>query len=243
MWTIDTISKRVTSLKRGGAGLPDAGVIEVTAEGVILSNALDRVQFDPGATRLSICPQCGSPSCGYGDCVAIRRLGDRVIWLPAWERMLEGEWEESYSAPPDFVRRHGAVVLGPAVWEELRATSPAFPAVEDLPPIDSREAVRLCQATAPGDLLGRFPNDPCLQKKWLIALTEGDIETEVDAVERLLATSFAKRRPLVAASPQGGSFLPLEFWVDVPGTPAWKCLARLGDDLAFQFGDVLLKPA
>ncbi len=83
----------------------------VSAAGIRLFNAIELVDVEPSATQVEVCECCGSPHCSPGGWVAFRRIGERVVWVPAWDEMEKGEWEMSEYSPPSFLTSQGAPVF------------------------------------------------------------------------------------------------------------------------------------
>ena len=76
----------------------------VSAAGIRLFNAIELVDVEPSATQVEVCECCGFPHCSPGGWVAFRRIGERVVWVPAWDEMEKGEWEMSEYRPPSFLQ-------------------------------------------------------------------------------------------------------------------------------------------
>ena len=238
MWHIDTIETR--SVDFGLSELAGARkVTEVLADGVRLANAIELAgTFLTGPTaQLEIC-DCGQVGCTPGNFVALRRLGDSVVWVPAWTA-LENAEEGVDVTPPPYVRSRGAPMFGERAWERLRSLNASFPALAELPPLDTREAVRCVQWSAPGRALGEFPSRPRVRRDLVVAVTHGDLATELDRVDEILRSFFDDRRAVVAR-PSSDASRPVELWLDLPGVPALACVAEVDGGAALVSGDVVL---
>ena len=232
MWSVREIEPITVDVDFSSSGQGRQSATAIEAEGVRLINAIEFLDVDSSATQVEICDSCGTPHCSSGGWVAFRRVGARVIWVPAWHEMEKGWWELSEYRPPSFLSRRGAPVFKPEAWEHLRTIRADLPAAIELPVLDSREAARLCQWSAPGRVLGEFPSEPQLHRPSVIAVTEGELATEADAVDRCLSQSYAAGRP-VEEVPSSISTRPIEFWLDLPGTPGWRSFARVRDRVGF----------
>lgn len=232
MWRVEDIEAIPVELdfSSSGQGRRSATAIETT--GVRLFNAIELVDVEPTATQVEVCECCGYSRCSPGGWIAFRRIGDRIIWIPAWDEMQKGAWEESEYGPPSFLRSKGAPVFSPANWARLRALHGELPACGDLPWIDSRETVRLCQWSTPGHLLGEFPQEPRLRRDLLIAVTEGDLAAEADAVDACLQMHFGTVRQMALVAGHV-AVRPIEFWLDLPGTPSWTSFAHVENNVCF----------
>jgi len=232
MWSVREIEPIAVEVDFTSSGQGRLSATAIEAEGVRLINAVEFLDVDPSATQVEICDCCGSSHCKPGGWVAFRRIGARVIWVPAWHEMEKGWWELSEYRPPLFLSRRGAPVFNPEAWDHLRTIRADLPAADELPVLDSREAARLYQWCAPGRVLGEFPLGPRLHRPAVIAVTEGDLAAEADAVDRCLSQSYTARRP-VEEVPSNIPARPIEFWLDLPGTPGWSSFAHVRDQVGF----------
>ena len=230
MWRVEDLEAIPIELDFSSSGQGRRSATAIETAGIRLINAIELVDVEPTATQVEVCECCGYSHCSSGGWVAFRQIGDHVIWIPAWDEMAKGEWETSEYAPPSFLRSKGAPVFGAAAWERLRALHDEFPACGDLQWLDSREAARLCQWSAPGRLLGEFPQQPRLRRNLLTAVTEGDLAPEADAVDARLQMHFGAVRPM-ALMADHVTLKPIEFWLDLPGTPSWTSFAHADKDV------------
>jgi hypothetical protein len=228
MWNIDEIEASAVELDFSSSGQGRKTATAIKAAGIQLFSAIELVDFDPIATQVYVCVHCGFPQCSPGGWVAFRRLGDSVVWLPAWDRMEQGDWELSEFSPPLFMKTRGAPVFSNQVWNRICNLDAGIPDAGTLPTISSRETARLCQLSAPGRVLGTFPAVPRTRRDLLVAVTEGDLAAEAECVDQCLREHFEENRALEPA-PQRLPVAPIEFWLDLPGTPSWKSFAHLGN--------------
>lgn len=199
---------------------------QVASEGSRLCNLLELVEFKRGATQVEICVGCGFSGCSPGGWVAVRRIGERVVWLPAWDEMEKGGWEMFEFSPPSYMKTQGTPLFSRACWDRLRGIHDGVPRLEELPPIGSRGAARLCQWSAPGGVLGEFPAEPRLRRDMLVIVTEGEVDTEADAIDDSLQKWFRNPQPMRPV-PADCLVSPIEFWLDLPRNPAWQSFGRL----------------
>ncbi len=144
MWSIEDIELVPVELDFSSSGHGRRAATAVTSEGVRLFNAIELVDVARAVTQVEVCECCGCSHCAQGGWVAFRRMGQSVVWLPAWEEMGQGAWEASEYRPPSFLKTQGVPVFSQACWERLRALHGGLPPCEDLPGINSREAARMC---------------------------------------------------------------------------------------------------
>jgi hypothetical protein len=71
-----------------------------------------------------------------------------------------------------------------------------------------------------------------LRRDLLIAVTDGDLTAEASDVDMCLQTHFGAVQQM-ALVPGHAEVKPIEFWLDLPGTPGWTCFGRVGSNLCF----------
>jgi hypothetical protein len=62
----------------------------IAAAGVTLVNAVELIDAQSPAVQVQICEACGIDGCAVGNWLALRRLGARVVWIPAWDALAAG---------------------------------------------------------------------------------------------------------------------------------------------------------
>jgi hypothetical protein len=235
MWHVEAIEAIPVTLDFTSSGQGRRTATAITAAGLRLFNAIELVDVDAVATQVEVCEHCGYTQCSPGGWVAFRRMGDSVAWIPAWDRMEEGEWERNEYQPPDFVRARGAPLFRPAAWRQLQSIHRDIPPCGDLPMLNSREAARLCQWSAPGKVLGRYPEKPQLDRQALLAVTSGELADEANAVDMCLDAHFGCLQPMTVM-PGDMAVEPIEFWLDLPGSPGWTSFGHADGRICLLFG-------
>ena len=230
MWIVEQIEAIPEEFDFSSSDQGCQSVTAIAAKGVLLINAIELLEVDSSATQVTICEYCGCPRCASGDWVTFKRIGESVVWIPAWNAMEGGLWERSNYEPPYFMSSRGAPVFSTNAWEELRTFHNDLPGADTLALLDSREAARLCQWAAPGQILGEFPAEPKLIRDALIAVTDGELKTEAEEIDRCLHEHYAAPRPMEMA-PSSVSIKPIELWLDLPETPGWKNFAHVNDQV------------
>ncbi len=122
----------------------------------------------------------------------------------------------------------------------LETLQRALPAVAAAPPLTQRDVALLLQWTAPGKLLGSPPSVPCLRREDVLAVSSGDREQGMAALEDLLSTAISAAREVELSAPPEGA-QPIAFFLDLPGHPEWTCGVRVGGRLELAIGGLLAR--
>ncbi|HHQ48325.1 MAG TPA: hypothetical protein ENK19_05515 [Acidobacteria bacterium] len=214
-------------------------VLSLETGGVSLVNAVELVEADADGTQVLVCEQCGITGCRRGGWVAMRRLGETVVWIPVWAEMEQDPDSEEEYAPPALLAEVGLPRFGVSVWEKLCDVIDELPPMGEVPVLTAAETARLLQWAAPGEVLGAFPDPPALRTDLLLAVSEGELEHEAAAVAGLLG-GLAGSRDAVTPAPPGLEPVPVTFHLDLPDLPAWSPAASVRGGLAALVGDAAL---
>jgi hypothetical protein len=236
MWCIDTLEAVPVELDFSSSGQGRRSARALHANGVCLVNALDLVEFDTPATQVHVCSSCGYSQCEPGNWVALRRAGQFVMWIPAFAQLGAGEWERQEYSPPHFIAMRGAPFFTLSAWQQLQGLQDGVPEASELPPLNGQEVVRVIQWSAPGRVLDAYPAVPRLQREAIVAVTDGDIDGEVHAVDQALTRYFESATPITITSRASVSSR-IEFWLDLPGVPRWNAFARSEAGIVLLFDD------
>jgi hypothetical protein len=241
MWNVDQIKAvhRELNMTSSERGHPSVTAIENT--GTRLFNALEFFEFQKEACQVDICEECGIPHCQPGGWVSFRRLGDRVMWIPAVS-LMKGEMGNEFR-PPEFLSSKGAPMFALTVWEEMRRLHKKLPRAADLLILNSREFVCLLQQSAPGRVLGKFPERALLRRELIAAAKNGDETKQADQVDASLKEWSSREMPLSIVADSSKS-IPITLWLNLPGTPEWTCAWQTSEG-ASQMGEgtLVLEPS
>ena len=189
----------------------------------LLSNAINQVIWEDGTGQVIICA-CGVSGCQSGGWVALRRVGDLGLLLPAFT-LMENVAEELrfHYGPTDYLFRSGGLYFEVAQYEKLRQLT-ALPEFGDLPTLTGWEAVKLYQLEAPARVLGHIEIPSALVSDVVLASSIGNFIEQVPQLQHLLATLPAcESVRLRQISP---SETPISFYLDVAGIPSWVALVE-----------------
>lgn len=242
MWRVQQIDLVPVRLDFTSSGQGRPSATAVVSEGIKLVNALEFVDVESNLAQVEVCECCGFSHCSPGGWVAFRQLGECVAWFPVWSGLEHTPWEAGEYSPPCYVQKSGAPLLSAVIWDRLREVNQRLPPAHALPSLTTRELIRLLQSSAPGQVLGTYPGTPHIHRDLLLAVTEGELMIEADAVDGCLQEHVTHDLP-VAPLIDNPEVRPIEFWLDLPGTPAWTGFARHGDEVIFLLdGSLPLRP-
>ncbi|TWU14541.1 hypothetical protein CA54_34100 [Symmachiella macrocystis] len=239
-WIIDKLDVRDVELDFTSSSGGRPSTRAVFAGDTCLVNALDYVQFNADPTQVIVCAECGNTGCSAGGWICMRRFGDFVAFIPAfgerfdaWNEALRGFEEPEEYSPPPYVVTCGIPMIPCCVYTECNTATSALPGLEAVKLITAGEAVWLTQWLAPLHVLGKNPQRPRLLHEAILAVNDGDLIEEIECLRGFLDDNFNSSAALAPVATYENS--AIEFYLEGPGTPAWRPLSHIGDRLAFHF--------
>lgn len=242
MWLVSSLELRAPGVVAAEA--PEFSTRALVADGLTLCDGIELVRWaDPGQ-HLRHCDYCGGDD-WQGDWVMMRRSGERVLLLPAFNLWKTGpganaaplEYEMDEHAPPAWMAERGIAVIRHTALARLVE---GLPAPEALPPFDEREAALALQFES-RRLLGRFPQVPAPIRELFVTGSEPSLDEALDELERTLHAMQESRRPVELVEQTEGE---VWFWVEDANGPShgrdFKPLARRGGELLLRFEPGLL---
>lgn len=227
MWqlTEPTVKSAVLHLVDIGEG-EKTTVTQIWQHDTRLINAIERVNWqDAGANyQFELCETCGIVGCQPQGWVSVRKIGDGVGIVPAFESVDQAakDLQDEY-LPPAYLN-DGAIWLDPFQYESLFAL--ALPYAQ-LPRLTAWEAAKLLQWEAPHRLLGEIYTVPKLPPDSVMASSEGSFLEQVpifvEILQQLLTTS--ENTVIRPVRPQDSV---ISFYLDIAGIPEWKALVYDG---------------
>ena len=236
MWLIEDFEIRTIQLDftSSSGGRPRSR--SIFANEVQLVNAADFVKFSVDPIQVHVCEQCGVVGCSTGGYVRLRRVGEYCIWLPDFASMLARSWESQQFAPPGYLEDQGIPVIHCSTYAKLESEIGQFPSFQDLRQLLASDAARIVQWDAPLNLLRTVTARPTLVKQVVLAVSEGDVECELNLLQATLNWFLDQPdRPVEIAV--GGR--PVTFYVDGPHFPSWTPMQKHEEFSALQFIDQL----
>ena len=171
--------------------------------------------------------------------MALRRFGDRVLIIPDFTAMIQGDWEATEYAPPRWMEQKGPLSFSPSDWDVFRTTCTGAPCYETIAPASTSEVLRLYHFLTPRAFLPDW-RSPSLAKWELILCTNGhDSDKDLMHLRQLFSDprTFARHE---FCTPQPDSYTVSAF-LDLLSIAEWRIFSsepvpsiRLSDDIHFR---------
>lgn len=133
------------------------------------------------------------------------------------------EEDQAELRPPAFLDDPGFPWFTEEAWVSLAELRHQVPTMEEIPPLDSRAAVRIVQSRAPGKVLGSPPDIPSLNRAAILAVSDGDVAEMASDVDRMATELFHDPGPV---EPVDGEGL-VEFYLEGSKHPTWAAMTSL----------------
>jgi hypothetical protein len=232
-WWIDTFEFREAVLDFTSSGQSRCKVHQVVCENVLLINATELLEFEGDSVQVGVCESCGVTGCVPGSWVKVGTIGANVLFCPAIRKMREGDWQSKAYSPPNYLTTRGIPVIPESVYRQIRALAPRLPRYETLHSCSNHDVLGLLQLNAPGQLLGTLGKKPTVSRDSLIAVSHGDLETEINTFESLVDVAYN-------AGNQGCFGRPskyVTFYSNLPGFPEWSPFGYIDGNPILGLGD------
>ena len=155
MWQLTHPTVKSVALNLVDTGQGKTTVAQLWQDDIRLINAVDRVNWqDAGANfQFELCETCGLVGCKPHGWVSVRRVGDFIGILPAFETVDQAAkgLQDEY-LPPTYLY-NGAIWLDQAKYEQLHSLIP-ISLYDQLPQLTAWEAAKLLQWEATHTVLG-----------------------------------------------------------------------------------------
>lgn len=231
LWRVERVETR--ELECSFAGPASATVTQLVADGEILADAVEYPRWRVDPVQVELCAECGVAGCAPQGWVRPRRAGDRLLWLPAFDELVE----DLALGPPRAFARRGVPLFEPdAARPVVEMMSRELDALQ---PLTLRDVALLLQWTAPGGLLDAAPTPPRVRREDVLAVTSGDRDETVDALDALLSAASASESPVVLREAAEGHERTGLF-LDLPGHPKWSPLVRVAERVELALGDLVV---
>jgi hypothetical protein len=194
MWQIKNPQLKPSTLDFSSSGQGTRPVWQLFADGVELINALELVDWELEETQFLVCEECGQTGCKVGGWVSVRKSDSRVFFLPAWDYVW-GDYEDKEEyGPPIYLKKHGLAYFELSTYESLRSTHPSFPPIDEIHPLNLREATLLFHWDAPDQVLGD-PPEVHVRGDIVVGASEGNSAEYLQQIENLIECQYKAESP------------------------------------------------
>jgi hypothetical protein len=222
MWQIKNPEIRPATLDFSSSAQGKVQVSQLFSDGVGLINALELVDWDSEDTQFLICEACGYTHCKSGDWVSLRQSDSLILILPALGYVWgEGREKEEYR-PPYYLKKQGVAYLDSSTYESLRSKHSSFPPIEQIRPLNMREATLLFQWDAPAQVLGE-PPEIDVRRDIILASSEGDYVEYLKQLEALIQRQYKDESHAILRPVSDGEQV-ISFYLDAEEFIEWKAL-------------------
>jgi hypothetical protein len=234
---VDTYEIRHRIMGGTDDGIKPFEAVSLFFGNVCIANAVNLSNFEGERTQVLLCETCGHVGCGSVGWVHLRKIGQDVMWIAPRRLSAQDQHFDWQEFPPPYFASDvcGIPVFREAVYDELRGRLPWLPDRTLIQPIRACEALALLQAEAPFELLGRAPGVPQVRRDRVLAVSDGDMDQEMDVVDAFSSDHATCETPLRPVEVDA-RYKPIEFHLDAPGFPAWSGFCRLSAGIAIMLG-------
>jgi hypothetical protein len=222
MWQIKNPEIKPATLDFSSSAQGKLQVSQLFADGIELINALELVDWDSEATQFLVCEACGYMHCKSGDWVSLRKSDSLILILPVSEYVWGDSREKEEYRPPYYLTKQGIAYLDSFTYESLRSHHSSFPPVEQIHPLNMREATLLFQWDAPAQVLGE-PPEVHIRRDVILASSEGDCVEYLKQLEALVQRQYQDTSPAILR-PTLEREQVISFYLDAEEFIEWKAL-------------------
>jgi hypothetical protein len=235
MWTASNFStyQRQFDFSSSEQGKPTYTTLKADDE--VLINMIELFDSDDNSTfQFHICEHCGFTQCQPGNWLSIRRSGNYILFIPAFDEILQ-EPELNEYAPPSFFNTKGTFVLTTNQFEELKEKVPAFKKLDVLKQLTGFEASSLYKWDTPHRMFGQFPNFKSLRTDHILHTTEFDEQKVFSIIlDKLKNLEAANKAELIAIE---NTETAISIFLDSSPTTEWKALCTTANNIELLIGD------
>lgn len=224
IWTVSAIETRKVRMDFTSSGQGRPVMTELLLDGTVVANAVELTDWTEGSVQIEVCGSCGYVHCASGGWVAIKRLREGIMILPAFDAMKKDSVEYS---PPEWMARAGPALIGEALVESLRIAAPELPEVSRLMPVTCADAVLMIQGSAPFGVLGRFPEAPSIVLGKVGGVSKRSIGEITGELGTLLRRTSSDQPVVIRA--RESSEQDLSLFLEAPDFPEWSPMVEGND--------------
>ncbi len=236
MWLIENFTSQKRVFDRSDAEMHSIEATGIFCQGIEIINAVELIEcYEENVFQAKICDVCTFQDCKSGDYLTIRRAGEYITFIPAFEIMeTKNDWERGIYKPPYYIRSKGCPILTLKDYDNFRKSVPFLPYLENIPSLKMKEAVRILQQECRWGILGSFPDMPALKRLDIIffddsstrELLETFIESLQDKLENISTVQLTRKKV--------GFDIPT-YIIDVKSFPEWMPVAIKDNTMYIHF--------
>lgn len=194
MWTVSAIETRKVRMDFTSSGQGRPVMTELLLDGTVVANAVELTDWTEDPVQIEVCGSCGYVHCASGGWVSIKRLGEGMMILPAFDAMAKNSVEYS---PPEWMARSGPALISEILVESLRIAAPELPEISRLMPVTHADAALMIQWSAPFGVLGRFPETPSIVPGKVCGVSNKSISEITGELDCLLCRTLSNQPVVV----------------------------------------------
>lgn len=192
MWCVENPTIQKTSLDFTSSGQGRCDVSQLTSGGVVLMNALELMEWNKERTQVLVCGSCGIVGCKSGDWVNLRKAGELILMIPAFDEIEADAWSSSEYRPPKYFGKKETPYFDGNDYRSLVRTGLGLPELETITNLKMSEAMRLAQLEMPFRMFGEPPVIELTREKrnLVVAASEGEHQQHLETIEQILRSHY-----------------------------------------------------
>jgi len=181
MWQPKKLETKINRLDFSSSGQKPEDFTELWADGVKICNGIELSNWEEDPIQLIVCDSCGNVQCNSGNWLSPRNAGEYILFIPAFQKMNKGSWEQDEYAPPFYMEKSGIILFDKIEYASLRSIVTKLPSHGELKNLTSTEAICLFQWEAPLKVLGKYPDSIHFRKEFFLGSNqESDQQVNTD---------------------------------------------------------------
>lgn len=190
MWEPEEVSikKRLFDFTSSGQGYFEAKSI-YSSDQILFNQVEGLIDHGDGEQvfQAILCEVCGYTHCEKGNWVALRKAGRFYLLIPAFEWILDEEYQlKDEYFPPLYISNRGATLFDSKTFENLQELIPSFKEIEKVKDLSGQEASLLYKYENPFKLFGELPDFVPLINLNFLMVSEGEIDIQFQSIIREL---------------------------------------------------------
>jgi len=186
-----------------------------------------------------VCEQCGITNCVQGNWVAIRKIGDRIFFIPAFEWIIEENRGLKEYFPPKYLAEVGAIEIEKDAFDYLQLNIPAFARIKKFKPISGFELSQLIRYEVPITIRGKLGTEIALSTNNLLATNCGELKEIIKQIEYQL--NKIRNGNIFELNPIEKEEEEVILFLDDYKTSEWNIGIKKGTEVQIRIGNYAIK--